>query len=163
MVSVLVPCHESWASFWWWTYEHWPKPRTKGFCRPLDVEIAVLFDFLYNFYSLVFERIWQNNHFLGDSLLSHSFSTCTTCSWLGFSGVLELLEWLWKNFQTDRRQHHPSGDVDVLCLIVTWHGSQTYVHFSHGKGQHFSYVSGLLQTDRIAATFVKELRNKTMH
>lgn len=106
----------------------------------------VLFDFLYDFCTLLLERFWQDDHFLEDSLLSQSFSTCTACSWLGFSGALELLEWLWKNFQTDRRQHRPSGDVEGLRLIVMWPGSQTCVLLSRGKGHSFSDVRSPNQT-----------------
>lgn len=28
------------VSFWWWTHERWPMPRTKEACRPLDVEMG---------------------------------------------------------------------------------------------------------------------------
>lgn len=103
------------------------KAKDKEGCRLLDVETRVLFEFLHDIYALFMERFWQDDCVLEDSLLSHSFSTCTTCSWLRFSGALELLEWFWKCFQTDRRQHCLSGDIEGFHLIVTWYGSQTCV------------------------------------
>lgn len=143
------------------------KAKEKDGCRLLDVEMWVLFDFLHDFYILFMERFWQDKHFLEDSLLSHSFSTCTTCSWLGFSGALEFLKWLWKLFQTDRRQHRPSGDIEGLHLIVTWYGSQTCAPKTSLLWKMPSFLSCKtvrcgFRSDRIAATFVKELRNKTM-
>lgn len=76
-------------------------------------------------------RFWQDNNILEDSLLSQSFfSTCTECCWLEFNQVREFLERVGKNFQTDRRQQRPSGDLEGLHLIVTVHRSHSRVKVS---------------------------------
>lgn len=66
------------------------KAKDKKDCRPLDIAISFFlnfFDMLTAFYTFLLQGFWQDNDFLEDSLLSQSFSACTECSWLEFSGA----------------------------------------------------------------------------
>lgn len=89
----------------------------------------------------LYSALWQSDCFPRRYTTSQSLSTCRACSWQEFSGILEFLEWFWKNFQTDRRQRHHLGDMARLCLIVTCNSSLAYVPApsvwpSHSLKQH---------------------------
>lgn len=91
----------------------------------LDVEILLLSSRRVIF--ILCTCTLAEQRFPGRFTTSQSLSTCRVCSWQEFSGILEFLEGIWKNFQTDRRQRQHPGDVARSHLIVTCNSSLAYV------------------------------------
>lgn len=92
-----------------------------------DLDVEILFLSSRRVIFILCTCILAERCFPGRFTTSQSLSTCRVCSWQEFSGILEFLEGIWKNFQTDRRQRQHSEDVARSHLIVTCNSSLAYV------------------------------------
>lgn len=131
--------------------------RSQGQKNPAGRSNSLLFVFLYDFCS------WRD---FGRTITSWKIHFCPTVSPLvrhvvGWESEESWSFWNnWKFFQTDRRQHRPSGDVEELGLFVTWLWFSNLVLFSLMVKANASQMCLCIRQD--SCHFSEEmLRNKT--